>query len=537
MMAEGPTWLSLLPPLVAIVLAMVTHRVIPSLIAGVLIGVWLTVDGQFLTTVPTAIREHLVPQLLDRDHLFVFAFTSLMGAMVGIVTRSGGMHALVGAMARWASNRRRGQLMTWLLGMIVFFDDYANALLVGSTVRPLADRLRISREKLAYLVDSTSAPVAGLALVSTWVAGEISYVAEGLEQVGTAVEGVSAFNVFLETIPYRFYPLWALMFVGFIAWTGRDWGPMATAESRADQKQPPMGVTTLRQSSVLEPTSDTPRHWFNAVAPITLCVLLAAAWLVISGKQQLADDGVQSASLIQIVGNGDSYEALLLGSVAGVALAAVLVALRRLMSLNAFLVSAGIGAWHMMPALAILWLAWTLSGLTGEDYLGTGVYLSNLIHGRMFIEWLPTVVFVMASLVAFATGTSWGTMGMLVPLVVELSYGELQSQGIENITHHPIFLACVGSVLAGAIMGDHCSPISDTTILSSRASQCDHVQHVRTQAPYALIVAAVAIVCGTVPIGLGLPVWPLLLFGPVVLWALLRVLGSKLDEGDHVPSL
>lgn len=534
MMAEGPTWLSLLPPLAAIVLAMVTHRVIPSLIVGVLVGVWITVNGQIMTTLSSAVREHLVPQLLDRDHLFVFAFTLLMGAMVGVVTRGGGMHALVDAMARWASNRRRGQLMTWVLGMIVFFDDYANALLVGSTVRLLADRLRISREKLAYLVDSTSAPVAGLALVSTWVAGEISYVAEGLEQVGSAVQDVSAFNVFLETIPYRFYPLWALLFVGMIAWSGRDWGAMTTAESRSAKGLSPAGLTSFRQSSALEPTADTPRHWFNAVAPIALCVLLAAAWLVISGKQQLAADGLQTASFIQIVGNGDSYEALLLGSAAGVALAAILVALGRLMSLKAFFVSAGIGAWHMTPALAILWLAWTLSGLTGEDYLGTGIYLSNLIHGRLFIEWLPTVVFVMASFVAFATGTSWGTMGMLVPLVVELSYAELSTAGVDNVTQHPIFLACVGSVLAGAIMGDHCSPISDTTILSSRASQCDHVQHVRTQAPYALAVAAIAIVCGTLPIGLGLPVWPLLIVGPVVLWAMLRIFGTKIEEQEEV---
>jgi len=415
MMSGDPTWLSLMPPLVAIVLAMVTHRVIISLGIGVLVGCWITVDGQLASTIPTAITEHLAPQLLDRDHLFVFAFTLLMGAMVGVVTRGGGMHALVDAISTWASNRRRGQLMTWALGLIVFFDDYANALLVGSTVRPLTDRLRISREKLAYLVDSTSAPVAGLALVSTWVAGEISYVEEGLKQLGSAAEGVDAFSVFIATIPYRFYPLWALAFVALIAWTGRDWGAMAKAESRAAEGLPTLGSASSQQSSILEPSSDTPRHWINAVAPIVLCVSLAAAWLVVSGLQQLAANGVETTSLIQIVGNGDSYEALLLGSSAGLLLAGVLVAIGRLMSWRSLVRASAVGAWHMMPALVILWLAWTLSGLTGADYLGTGVYLSSLIHDRLAIEWLPTVVFVMASLVAFATGTSWGTMGMLVP--------------------------------------------------------------------------------------------------------------------------
>lgn len=530
MMGEGPTWLSVLPPLVAIVLAMVTHRVILSLTIGVLIGVWLTVDGSLTATIPAALNEHLFPQLLDRDHLFVFAFTLLMGAMVGVVTRSGGMHALVDAMSRWASNRRRGQIMTWLLGLIVFFDDYANALLVGSTVRPLADRLRISREKLAYLVDSTSAPVAGLALVSTWVAGEISYVQEGLTQLGGQAAEVSAFNVFIETIPYRFYPLWALLFVALIAWTGRDWGPMAVAEENAAAGAAPGLTVSTPGRDRLEPTPDTPRHWFNAVGPIALCVLLAATWLVISGRQSLAADGVQTTSLIEIVGNGDSYEALLLGSAAGLALAAVLVAVGRLMPVWGFVEATAIGAWHMMPALAILWLAWTLSGLTGSEYLGTGEYLSSLIHDRVIVELLPTVVFILAAFVAFATGTSWGTMGMLVPLVIELTYQALAAEGATNITAHPIFLACVGSVLAGAIMGDHCSPISDTTILSSRASQCDHVQHVRTQAPYAIIVGAAAIALGTLPIGWGIPVWPLLVIGPVALWAILQFVGKKSGE-------
>ena len=524
MMGEGPTWLSVLPPLVAIVLAMITQRVILSLTLGVLIGVWITVDGSLMATLPAAFNKHLIPQLVSRDHLFVFAFTLLMGSMVGVVTRGGGMHALVDAMSRWASNRRRGQIMTWLLGLIVFFDDYANALLVGSTVRPLADRLRISREKLAYLVDSTSAPVAGLALVSTWVAGEISYVQEGLTQVSA---DVSAFNVFIETIPYRFYPLWALVFVGLIAWTGRDWGPMAVAEAQAVQGSSHAADLSTKQRARLEPTDDTPRHWFNAVGPIALCVVLAAAWLVISGRQALAADGVATTSLIEIVGNGDSYEALLLGSSAGLVLAAVLVAVGRLMPLQALVESTAIGAWHMMPALAILWLAWTLSGLTGTEYLGTGEFLSGLIHDRVIVELLPTVVFILAAFVAFATGTSWGTMGMLVPLVIELSYQALAAEGVTNITAHPIFLACVGSVLAGAIMGDHCSPISDTTILSSRASQCDHVQHVRTQAPYALIVGVAAVVLGTLPIGWGLPVWPLLIAGPVALWVVLRLLGTN----------
>ncbi len=509
---------SILPPLVAIILAIATRRVVRSLLIGVAVGAAVLGVGSSRFGTAQVLTDQLVGNLIEPSNVQVFAFTLLMGAMVGVMSRAGGMHGVVDRLVPWAYNRRRGQMLTWAMGLLIFFDDYANTFLVGGTMAPLADRLRISREKLAYIVDSTAAPVAGLALVSTWVAGEIGYIEKGLQLASLPAE-TDAAAVFLASIPYRFYVLLALAFVPIVAWFGRDFGPMLAAEHRTAQGQA-ASVALPAAQQALAPSDDTPRRWGNAVLPILVTLGVTLAVLAATGAQRAGAD----ARVGDWITQGDSYLSLVWGSAAGLAAVVMLAIAQRLLCMTALARAALRGAGHMLPALAVLWMAWTLADLS--ELLETGRYLAEQVLGRIDARGMPTLVFVLASAVAFATGTSWGTMGLLTPLVVPVTVQLLQQAGGAVTADHPVLLATVGGVLAGAIFGDHCSPISDTTVLSSQASGCDHGAHVRTQLPYALLVAAVAIVCGTLPAGFGLPPWPLVLVGCAVLVFLLRAVGK-----------
>ncbi|MBP88749.1 MAG: hypothetical protein CMJ64_18895 [Planctomycetaceae bacterium] len=513
--------LSLLPPVVAIVLAIVTKRVTISLLAGIFIGALLVASGNPFSAVATTLETHLWASLSNADHLRVFVFTLLMGAMVGVMQQSGGMAAIVKGIAPLARTRCGGQLTVWLLGLIVFFDDYANSLLLGNTMRPVTDRLRISREKLAYLVDSTAAPVSGLALVSTWVATEIGLVQAGLATTVLA-ETADAFSIFVATIPYRFYVLWALLFVPLVALLGRDFSAMLRAERNA--------IAAPEAPNRSPAADDRGMHWANAVIPVAAVVVVTVGLIVLTGQNALAEKDVTDASIMNIFGNGDSYLALVYGSLTGLLLAMLLANLVTRLGWQAIREAAAKGAQQVGGALVILWLAWALSGLTDLKYLGTGQYLGELLQSSLDVRLMPTVVFVLASAVAFSTGTSWGTMGILMPLVVPTVVSMLAANSASVSPENPILVASIGSVLAGAIFGDHCSPISDTTVLSSQASGCNHVAHVRTQLPYALSVGAVSIICGTLPVGFGVPVWFLLPAGVAALVILLLAIGRRVDE-------
>jgi Na+/H+ antiporter NhaC len=528
-------WLSLIPPTVAIFLAIATRRVIPSLLIGVMAGTLVLKDWSTslnpLTVIGDLLETHLWASFCDPDHLRVFVFTSLMGAMIGVIHRSGGMEGIVNALAPLARSRRGGQLLTWFLGLLIFIDDYANSLLLGHTMRPLADRLRISREKLAYLVDSTAAPVSGLALVSTWVAGEIGYIESGFESLALPSGAVDGFGIFVATIPFRFYVLFALLFVPLVGWLGRDFGPMWKAERQCLGAAPPHDVG--RSPSAGDASGPQVQRWHNAVVPIGVTLVVTVWLLMLTGRQALAGVETESSSwqrLVQVFGNGDSYLALLYGSLAGLLTAMFLARGQKLMSWAEANAAAMEGARLVVPALLILWLAWALSGVTSDKYLGTGEYLGSLLQAAIDVRWMPTIVFLLSSLVAFSTGTSWGTMGILMPIVVAATFRMVESQQGAAEPYNMVLIASIGSVLAGAIFGDHCSPISDTTVLSSQASGCDHMSHVWTQLPYALTVAAVSIVVGTVPAGFGWPVWPLLAVGGIVLVLILRLFGKAVDR-------
>lgn len=531
-----------MPPVVAIVLAILTQRIVLSLFLGVVAGALLLADGQPLLALHEVFEEQLWKSLVDEFKLRVFAFTLLMGAMVGIINRCGGMKGLIQILLPFAGTKRRGQLVMWGLGLLIFFDDYANTVLLGNTLRPLADRLKISREKLAYLVDSTAAPVAGLALVSTWVAVELSAVQEGLKEITTKSE-VEAFGVFVASIPYRFYILFALLFVPMVAVLNRDFWPMTKAERKALEGDSHPSQTDTSPEDETAPKPATPGRWYNALIPIGVTVGLILYLIYLTGLKSLSNEpGEAPVTIWRIFGQGDSAYALLWGSLAGVAVAALLAWSQRILAWSEISQAAANGAKVVAPALVILWLASTISGMTGgsgDNYaqaahrLYTGDYLSQLFlsfNTNAEVWYFPTLIFLLASVIAFATGTSWGTMALLMPLVIPTVYKILTINQTVVFSENPIILASVGSVLAGAIFGDHCSPISDTTVLSSQASGCNHIAHVRTQLPYALFVAGVAILFGTLPVGLGIPIWLTFPLGLVVLWMGLRFLGQEISH-------
>jgi Na+/H+ antiporter NhaC len=536
--------LSLLPPVVAITLAIITRHAVISLLAGLACGSLLTSGGDLFRAAYDLLEVHLWPTIIDPSKLRIFSFTLLMGGLIGLIIRSGGMQGLVRLIAPLASNRRSGQLTTWLMGMVIFFDDYANSLLIGNTFKPVCDRLKISREKLAYIVDTTAAPVAGLSLLSTWVAVELEFIDQGIGAIGGSTN-LAAIELFIDSIPYRFYVLGALFLVPLIAWTGRDFGPMWVAESkRANHPDEPDPSGSWLQTEVAEeldvPTKES--HWLNALLPIAVTLGGVILLILRTGSAALAKREGADANppLRDIIGAADSSIALQYGSLAGLVVAMLMYRAQGLMDLAEMARAIRRGAGLVIPAIAILWFASALSRMTSDrpvesnrevaqsvdddpypyrDHrLYTGAFLGQLIANQAdgeqeggagwTLKLLPTIIFVLASIVSFCTGTSFGTMGMLTPLVLPLAYRMIAEQGAVT-ADNPLLLASLGAVLAGAIFGDHCSPISDTTIMSAQASGCDVMAHTLTQLPYALLVGGVAILLGTLPAGWG--VSPLLL--------------------------
>ena len=532
--APDAGWLTLLPPLLAILMALAFRQVVPALLGGIWVGAWI-VYGDPFTGLLRTIDKYAVDALADPDHTKIVLFTLLLGGMVGVISKSGGTRGLVASIAPYATNSRRGQVVTWLLGVAVFFDDYANTLLVGNTMRPVTDKLRISREKLAYIVDSTAAPVASIALISTWIGYEVSLIGQALEEIGNDTE---PYAIFLQSLPYNFYPLLALVFGIMISTTRRDFGPMLKAERRAAAgKVLGDGAVPLAdfEGKSLAPVEGKPRRWINAALPVGLVLVVTFLALWFSGRASLTADGNPAGTaglfslglegLGAVFSAGASYNSLMYAAIAGSASALILAISQRIFSLGT-----GLAAWidgmkSMMPAMVILILAWGIGNVCSD--LHTAGFLVAQLSDSLNPGFLPALVFFLAAVTAFSTGTSWATMSILIPLAVPTAVGVSQSAGWDATSTHAIMLAAVSSVLAGALFGDHCSPISDTTVMSSMASGCDHVDHVRTQLPYALTVAVVALVVGYLPVGFGLSPWLGLLFGAAVLYAFLRLVGRR----------
>jgi Na+/H+ antiporter NhaC len=512
-------WVSVLPPVIAIAFALILKRVIPALFFGVWLGAWLirdfTLPGLF-TGLLDSFQVYILQAFANPDHAAVMLFSMMIGGTVGIVSRNGGMQGIVEYIVRWADSARRAMLSTAGMGMAIFFDDYANTLVVGNTMRPVTDSMRISRAKLAYIVDSTAAPVACIALVTTWIGYEVGLIGDAIDRIpGLDME---AYLVFLSTIPYSFYPVLAILFVFLVAWSGRDFGPMLKAEQRAqeggtDPDEHLSGVDDVA-SEKIEPVAGKPRRAINAILPIAVLIGSVMAGLYVTGSQSA--DTPANPTLHDIIGNADSYKALMWGSLLSMLTAGSLTMAQGIMDM---------GCRSMLYAMIILLLAWALGEVT--ETLRTAEFLVMALGDTLPAAMLPTLVFALAAATAFATGSSWGAMGILTPLAIPLTWAVMQSQGVGDLQHMHILYSAIASVLAGAVWGDHCSPISDTTILSSMASGCDHIEHVRTQMPYALTVGLTAILTGSVPVAMGMPWWAGMLIGATVLVVILRIFGVE----------
>ena len=533
----GPT--SLLPPLVAIALALLFRKPILALLAGVLAaGVLSRSDAGVLASLnPIAavgdVGVAFWGQFTDSDKAQVVGFVIAMLAMVGVITYNGGLRGVMDLVATRAKDARRTQIATWVMGLVIFFDDYANTILCGATMRPLTDRFRVCREKLAYIVDSTAAPVAGISIFSTWVAFEVSQYAPQLPAAGMSAS--DGYAVFVQTIPYRFYCLFALALCGMVAFTGRDFGPMLAAERRARttgelvRKDGTPMVSDLVTKMV--PAEGVSTRAWRALVPLAVFVFFTVGWVFYTGYVGAQEAGLEislsSRGLSNILGNGNSYAALLYGSSASV-LIAVLASLAASLSITGIMRAAISGLSATATALVILYLAWMIGAACGD--LGTATYITAAVGDALPPELLPVLLFAISGLVAFSTGSSWSTMSILLPLVVGLAY----QLGLESeIGAAGLVVVSIGAVLEGAIFGDHCSPISDTTVLSSTACASDHVDHVRTQMPYALLAMIVAVVCGYLPVTyLGASPWICLPVGIASMYAFLRFVGERADDAQ-----
>jgi Na+/H+ antiporter NhaC len=520
-------WTSILPPLIAIGLALWLRAVIPAIFLGIWIGMILESGNGFggaFTALLETFQVRIFRVMLDPDHVAVLLFTGMIGGMVGIISRNGGMHGIVTMVMGWANTVRRGQLSVWFLGLCIFFDDYTNTLVVGNTVRPLTDRLKISREKLAYLVDSTAAPVACIAVLTTWIGYELGLIAKAIE----GLEGfeMQATAVFLNSIPYSFYPILAIFFVFVVGWTGKDFGPMRKAELRARVEGLVAPVSSGENPEgplSVEVGPEIPRRAFNAWIPIITLILSCFVSLYMTGAGE---------TLRERLGSADVYRALLWGSFIGASTAGALTLGQRIMGLEDLIKAWVKGVSVMVEPLIILVLAWSLADTTAA--LGTADYLVSSAGDKLIPELIPAGTFILAALTAFATGSSWGVMAIMLPLVIPVTWSAVLQGGADPVTAMHLIFATVASVLCGAVWGDHCSPISDTTVLSSLASGCDHVEHVRTQIPYASLVGAVAVVVCLVPVGYGMPWWLGLFLSFALLVATHRLLGHGTEAPDTV---
>ncbi|MTI65805.1 MAG: Na+/H+ antiporter NhaC family protein [Firmicutes bacterium] len=486
---SGFGWISLLPPLIAIILAFITRQVLLSLFLGIFIGVtmingWNPFYG-FLRT----LDEFIVGSLADGWNAAIIIFTLCIGGMVGVIGKMGGTKAIADTLAKKAKTPRSAQLATWLMGILVFFDDYANTLIVGPTMRPLTDKMKISREKLAYIVDSTAAPVVGMAMVSTWVGYEIGLIKDSFANLGIEA---NIYGVFLRTIPYSFYNIFALLLVFVLAYQLKDYGPMLKAEKRAriegkvlGDKASPMASEEITD---MELKDDIKLKASNAVIPILTLIVIAFIGLWYNGYTY--SEGVNPFTWKGIrtcFGNADASVVLIWAAITASIVAIVMATSQKILSLEESLEAWVNGSKSLLITCIILVLAWSLGSVT--EAVGTADFLVGVVSDSVPGGFLPILVFLISCLVAFATGTSWGTMAIVVPLAIPLA----NSYVAKDPASASIVIATLSSVLSGSIFGDHCSPISDTTIMSSMASASDHIDHVKTQVPYALTGASLAI--------------------------------------------
>lgn len=471
--SAGTLW-SLLPPIVAIGLALITKEVYFSLFIGILTGGILTAanagtgfEGMFNIIV----QEGFIANLSDSYNVGILIFLVVLGAIVVLMNKAGGSRAY----GEWAvshiKNRAGACIATFFLGVLIFVDDYFNCLTVGSVMRPVTDKYKISRSKLAYLIDSTAAPVCIIAPISSWAAA-----------VSGTVEGVNGIQLFISTIPYNLYALLTLIMVIFVSTTGLDFGLMKQHEINAEKGD----LFTSRSTVYAE--DDKPSHTkgkvIDLILPVIILITLCVIGMIYTGGFFSGKDFINSFA------DCDASYGLSLGSLAALIVIIGYFLCRKVLTFTECMDSVAAGFKQMVPAILILTFAWTLKTMTG--FLEAGIFVSGLVEGATVLEvLLPLILFVVAIGLSFATGTSWGTFGILIPIVTDVFSKQLEAV-TESGNIPSMVIICISACLAGAVCGDHCSPISDTTIMASTGAQCDHVNHVSTQLPYAITAAAVS---------------------------------------------
>tara|TARA_Y100001978_G_scaffold8236_1_gene6928 strand:+ start:706 stop:2391 length:1686 start_codon:yes stop_codon:yes gene_type:complete len=530
---------SLFPPILAIVIAVVSGRLVWGLCLALFSGALIALPAEVpfyvrpLHALHMAAVDFVWMPLRESFQLFILGFTASLIGMVRVISIAGGTRGIAEALVRKAASARSTRLATALLGLAIFFDDYANTIVVGTTMRPITDRFRISREKLAYLIDSTAAPVAGVAIISTWIGFEVGLFGDAMESLGT---GVSGYELFFRALPARFYCLLTLFFLLVSTLMRRDYGPMLRAERRASQYNQPLAPDARPMTGDAHRVPehrDIAGHWGIAVLPVGLVilgVLTGMHWDARGTEAVIAARGENAlfsrTYWTAVFSNADGAKVMFLSSLAGSGLAFILARTRRSLrdgshplKMPTILRTWTSGITGFSYALLILVLAWAIKEMCQAVH--TSDYLIGALENVLDPRFLPLIVFGLAAAVAFSIGTSWTTMALLLPTMLPVAYQ------MGDIT---LVVLVAAAVLDGAIFGDHCSPISDTTVLSSIAASCDHIAHVRTQAPYAITTMLVAAIFGylgstlfySTSVGLGL--------GMIVVVATLALVGRDPDR-------
>ena len=498
------TFWALVPPVVAIGLALITKEVYSSLFIGIAVGGILYSGGSFERTVVHIFQDGIIGVLTDESNVGILVFLVILGAMVSLMNKAGGSAAFGRFAAKGIKTRVGAQLATILLGVTIFIDDYFNCLTVGSVMRPVTDKFKVSRAKLAYLIDATAAPVCIIAPISSWAAAVTGF-----------VEGEDGFSIFIQAIPYNFYALLTIaMMVGMVLMKV-EFGPMLKHERNAVKGD--LFTTEGRPYADESDPSEISRGTvMDLLIPIISLIICCVIGMLYTGGFFSGVDFVTAFS------ESNASLGLTLGSFFGLLITLVLYQVRRVLDFHDCMACIPEGFKAMVPAILILTFAWTLKAMT--DSLGADVYVADLVynHARGLLNFLPAIIFLVGCLLAFATGTSWGTFGILIPIVV----------GVFQNTNPELMIISISACMAGAVCGDHCSPISDTTIMASAGAQCEHVNHVMTQLPYAVTCAAVSfvtyIVAGFVKTAwIALPVGIVLMLGAMLV---LKMLGDTVEE-------
>lgn len=547
---------TLIPPLLALLLAFLTRNVILSLFLGVLSGTWMVaiVSGDLLGSITGAFfnsTDYFIGTLADRWDAGIIMQVLVIGALIALITRMGGMRAIADLVVKIAKGPRSAQITMWISSWVIFFDDYANALIIGPIMRPLCDKYRISREKLAYIVDSTAAPVAGIMLISTWIGTELVNINEGLAIAG--VTGVTAYGIFIDTIPYRFYNIMALFFVFATAFLLRDFGPMLKAEVRARTTGETInpGSEVMETEKVVDEEKEeikenygilktskkvTPPNIWNALIPVGVLIISAVILFYTNGAAAVGAEALEGLSFFEAVreaySNSDASIVLFQAGLLACIVAIIMGFFEKIFTLKDGIETWAHGMKSMLFVCIVLILAWSIGSVIGD--LGTAHFLVSNLSDVLPQFIVPALIFIIAAVVSFATGTAYGTMAILLPLCIPLAAAIVGITGMEITSSGDAYvyiLMCSSAVLTGAIFGDHSSPISDTSILSSMGAGCSLLDHVITQIVYAVTVGVV-VIAGYILVGLGLNVWITLLVMAAILVLILLFVGKKVPTWD-----